>query len=121
MLQDTYNWAAGKSSDAADKASSAAKDTEKDASGKASSLKSDADKEASKAKSEAKGYVQSASDATKVRSKQCLGLVTWTSSTPGLLLNSLGGSYWHRQHLAAALVRGACIWSGRTKDAQMPD
>ena len=72
LLQDTYNWAVGKSSDAADKVSGAAKEAESDASGKASSLKKDADKDAGKAQAEAKGYVASAQDSAKV----CLLLQT---------------------------------------------
>ena len=65
-LQDTYNWAVGKGSETADKASSAAKDAEAKAGDKASDLQADADKDASQAKKEAKGYVAAAQDAAKV-------------------------------------------------------
>ena len=65
-MQDTYNWAAGKSSEAADKAGSAAKDTESGARDKAQDFRSGTKDNAKEAGSQAQGYMQSASDAVKV-------------------------------------------------------
>lgn len=82
MLQDTYNWAVGKSSDAADKVAGAAKDAESDAGQKASSLKKDADKDASRAHAEAKGYVESAQDSAKVHSQFANRSLSQSTSWP---------------------------------------
>ena len=73
QMQDTYNWAAGKSSEAADKASSAAKDTESGARDKADDFKSGANKDASKAQSQAQDYLKSAQDSAKVRLSRSYG------------------------------------------------